>query len=162
MGAQVGGASALDTAEKSVYDHSATVNSAQGVPVHPARSRQPPGAALPFRPLTGRRISRRPAPGGPQVSLAAAGPLRRRPPDWAETPASLPLPRRFLMDPQAPGTRTDQPAGGPAYPPPAPVQQFAIGNKPGQPDLVKRFGAYLIDAIALAVLAYLPIPVIGL
>lgn len=66
------------------------------------------------------------------------------------------------MDPQAPGTRTDQPAGGPAYQPPAPVQQFAIGNKPGQPDLVKRFGAYLIDAIALAVLAYLPIPVVGL
>lgn len=59
------------------------------------------------------------------------------------------------MDPQNQGTRFENPASGPAYPP-APAQQFAIGNKPGQPELVKRFVAYFIDAVILAVIAMLP------
>jgi|GEM_PF-3590060 len=59
------------------------------------------------------------------------------------------------MDPQNQGTRFENPAPGPAYPP-APAQQFGIGNKPGQPELVKRFVAYFIDAVILAVIANLP------
>ncbi|HEU4557240.1 MAG TPA: RDD family protein [Longimicrobium sp.] len=59
------------------------------------------------------------------------------------------------MDPQNQGTRSENPAG-PGYPPPAPSQQFAIGNRPGQPDLVKRFVAYFIDGVILGVIAYLP------
>ena len=59
------------------------------------------------------------------------------------------------MDPQNQGTRSENQAG-PGYPPPAPSQQFAIGNRPGQPDLVKRFVAYFIDGVILAVIANLP------
>jgi uncharacterized RDD family membrane protein YckC len=59
------------------------------------------------------------------------------------------------MDPQQQETRTDSVSGGPAYQP-APAQQFQIGNKPGQPDLVKRFVAYFIDAVILGVIANLP------
>jgi uncharacterized RDD family membrane protein YckC len=59
------------------------------------------------------------------------------------------------MDPQHQGTRSEA-QGGPAYQPPAPSQQFAIGNRPGQPELVKRFVAYFIDAVILGVIANLP------
>lgn len=59
------------------------------------------------------------------------------------------------MDPQNQGTRFENPSSGPAYPP-APAQQFGIGNKPGQPELVKRFVAYFIDAVILGVIAMLP------
>ncbi|HYH81728.1 MAG TPA: RDD family protein [Longimicrobium sp.] len=59
------------------------------------------------------------------------------------------------MDPQNQGTRYETPSSGPSYPP-APAPQFSVGNKPGQPELVKRFVAYFIDAVILAVIAMLP------
>ena len=60
------------------------------------------------------------------------------------------------MDPQNQGTQYGPPSSGPGYPPPAQSQQFSVGNKPGQPELVKRFVAYFIDAVILTVIAYLP------
>jgi uncharacterized RDD family membrane protein YckC len=53
------------------------------------------------------------------------------------------------MDPQ--GTRTENPAGGPAYQPPVPSPQFAGGGAPGQPDLVKRAIAAIIDFVGIGI-----------
>jgi uncharacterized RDD family membrane protein YckC len=67
------------------------------------------------------------------------------------------------MDQQHPSQRTQPSDAAPGYQPPVVAgQQFAVRAGPGQPEHVKRFVAYFIDAVILGVLANLPIPLIGL
>lgn len=51
------------------------------------------------------------------------------------------------MDPQNQGSRFETPSSGPAYPPQAYAQQQPVAG--GQPDVVKRAGAALIDFVII-------------
>jgi uncharacterized RDD family membrane protein YckC len=51
------------------------------------------------------------------------------------------------MDPQNQGSRFESPASGPAYPPQAYAHQQPVAG--GQPDIVKRGGAALIDFVII-------------
>lgn len=56
------------------------------------------------------------------------------------------------MDPQNPGQQSQTPGGQQSYyQPPVPQQQFAVAG-PGQPDLVKRGIAALIDFVGIGIL----------